>query len=136
MRTIAILLAACGALALGACGSSDKKSDSGSSSGSAPTTTQAATTADVSTTAKTANTTVDASVQAAVDACKQSISAAPTLKDDVKADLTKLCDKAASGDAAEVKKISKEVCLKIVDGSGIPAGDAKTQAEAACNSVG
>lgn len=130
MRTIAIALAACGALALGACGSSDQKSGSGSSSAAA--TTQASTTADVSTTAKT----VDASVQAAVDACKQSISAAPTLKDDVKADLTKLCDKAASGDATEVKKISKEVCLKIVDGSGVPAGDAKTQAEAACNSVG
>ena len=134
MRTIAIALAACGALALGACGSSDKKADSGSSS--TPATTQASTTADVSTTAKTAKTTVDASVTAAVNACKQSISAAPTLADDVKSDLTKLCDRAANGDAADVKKISKEVCLKIVDGSGLPSGDAKTQAEAACNSVG
>jgi hypothetical protein len=135
MRTIAIVLASVGALALGACGSSGGSSNSSSNSSSTPASTSSGGGTASTTVASTGNKQADAAVQAAVDACKQSISAAPTLSDSVKADLNKLCEKAASGNVQDVKKISKEVCLKIVDGSGVPAGSAKDQADAACNAV-
>lgn len=137
MRTIALLLAVTGAITLGACGGSDKKDSSSSSGGGS---TPAATTAQTSTdsgggSSSSGNTQVDAAVQAAIDSCKQSVSAAPNLKDDVKADLNNLCEKAASGNVEDAKKASKEVCLKIVDSSGVPDGTAKDQAKAACNSI-
>ena len=75
-------------------------------------------------------------LQAAIDACKQQIAAAPNLKDSTKADLNKICDDIKSGNAADIQKVAKEVCTKIIDDSGLPDGAAKDQAKMACDSVG
>lgn len=73
-------------------------------------------------------------VQAAVTACKNSVDSNPQVPASVKGDLEGICEKAASGDPAAVRKATKEVCLKIVEAT-VP-DSAKDQAKAACNSVG
>ena len=78
----------------------------------------------------------DPQIQAAIDACKQQIAAAPQLNDATKNDLNKICDDIKSGDAADIQKVAKEVCTKIIDDSGLPDGAAKDQAKMACDSVG
>jgi hypothetical protein len=74
-------------------------------------------------------------VQQAVEACKQQIEAQPTLSDDVKSDLTEICEKAASGDEQAVRDATKEVCTKLVE-ENVPEGPAREQALAACDQAG
>ena len=74
-------------------------------------------------------------VQAAVEACKQQIASNPAVKDDIKADLQGICEKAASGDEADVKAAIKEVCVKIVE-SSVPSGSAQDTAKQACEQAG
>jgi hypothetical protein len=71
-------------------------------------------------------------VKAAIAACKQSVAAQPTLSAGAKKDLATLCEKAASGDSAAVKKATREVCIKVVKES-VPAGAAQDAALASCN---
>ena len=52
----------------------------------------------------------DPQVQQAVEACKQQIEAQPGISADVKADLSDICEKAASGDEQAVRDATKEVC--------------------------
>jgi hypothetical protein len=73
-------------------------------------------------------------VQAAVDACKQQVQANPSISDGVKADLDKICEKAASGDEKAVREASRDVCRKIVEDTA-PAGPARDQALTACDQV-
>jgi hypothetical protein len=112
-----------GALVAG-CGD-DKKSDAGATSAAAATTDSGGGAA------------VDAAnpqVQAAVDACKQQVQANAQLSDSVKADLGKICEKAASGDEKAVREASRDVCRKIVEETA-PAGAARDQALTACDQV-
>jgi len=74
-------------------------------------------------------------VQAAVEQCKQSIASNPAVKENIKGDLQKICDKAASGNPDDVKAAIKEVCTKIVE-SSVPSGSAQDQAKAACDQAG
>ena len=70
----------------------------------------------------------------AVAACKASINSATTLPASDKTKLTGLCDKAANGDVAGVKKIAAEVCKDIVN-ADVPSSagaSIKDQALAAC----
>jgi len=129
--TVLLCLLAVGAFAVG-CGSSD------SSSSTTPSTPAATPAAD--TTASDAGSGSGAAaatpeVQAAVAQCKQSIDSNPAVKDDIKPDLEKICDKAASGDVKSAQEATKEVCLKIVD-SSVPSGPARDQAESACKAAG
>jgi ABC-type phosphate transport system substrate-binding protein len=71
----------------------------------------------------------------AVASCKQGVDANPQIKDEIKSDVKAICEKLASGDAAEVRKAIRDVCVKIVD-SSIPAGDAREQAEKSCSGSG
>lgn len=115
------------ALFAAGCGSDNK---SGSTSNSS---TPAATTTDTSNSGgSVAN---NPQVKAAVAQCKSSIAANPAVKDNIKADLQAICDKAASGNPADVKSAIKEVCTKIVE-SSVPAGSAQDQAKAACDQAG
>ena len=74
-------------------------------------------------------------VQQAVDACKQQIEAQPGISDDVKADLSDICEKAASGDEQAVRDATKEVCTKLVE-ENVPEGPAREQALQACDQAG
>ena len=47
----------------------------------------------------------------------------------------KICEKAASGDAQAAKDAAKEVCLKIVESSGLPDSALDT-AKSACDKAG
>jgi FtsZ-interacting cell division protein ZipA len=92
---------------------------------------------DAETTAKTTATTPDLSnepqVKQAVKQCKQSVNSAPQLKDDTKNKLEDICEKAARGDQSGIKEASKEVCLAIIEDTGIggsAADSAKKQCEA------
>ena len=71
-------------------------------------------------------------VKQAVASCKQSVDQAQRLSASIKSDLKKLCDKAGSGDAAAVRKASREVCVKIVE-QNVPAGPGRDQAKSACS---
>jgi hypothetical protein len=74
-------------------------------------------------------------VQQAVEACKQQIQAQPGISDDVKADLSDICEKAASGDEQAVRDATKEVCTKLVE-ENVPEGPAREQALTACDQAG
>jgi hypothetical protein len=125
-----MLVFAFGVAALAGCGGDDEKSSSGGGGGGS------SSQSDDSGGSKDSSPDVsdDPQVKQAVESCKQAVTAAPGLKDDTKADLEKLCDKAASGDIEDVKKTSIEVCEKIV-GDTVPAGSAQDQAKAACKSA-
>jgi hypothetical protein len=74
-------------------------------------------------------------VQQAVEACKQQIEAQPGISEDVKADLSDICEKAASGDEQAVRDATKEVCTKLVE-ENVPEGPAREQALTACDQAG
>jgi hypothetical protein len=74
-------------------------------------------------------------VEQAVEACKQQIAAQPGISDDVKSDLTEICEKAASGDEQAVRDATKEVCTKLVE-ENVPDGPAREQALTACDQAG
>jgi len=71
-------------------------------------------------------------VQQAVESCKQQIGAQPGLSEDVKSDLEKICEKAASGDEKEVREATKQVCIKLIE-ENVPEGPAREQALASCD---
>jgi hypothetical protein len=74
-------------------------------------------------------------IQQAVESCKQQINAQPGISADVKADLNKICEKAASGDEQAVRDATKEVCTKLVE-ANVPSGPARDQALSACDQAG
>jgi hypothetical protein len=104
----------------------------GTTGGGAATPTTAVTTTGGTTAAGAGLNPNDPQVKAAIAACKQSVAAQPTLSAGANKDLATLCEKAASGDAAAVKKATKEVCIKVVKES-VPAGAAQDAALASCN---
>jgi hypothetical protein len=69
-------------------------------------------------------------VKAAVAKCKSSINAAPTLSASSKAKLVTICDEAAKGDPASLKKAEAQVCQQLVKDT-VPAA-AQAQALASC----
>jgi hypothetical protein len=121
---VVLSLMLAGAL-LAACGGDDKKDSS------AKATTAAAETGSGDTSGDSGGTAADPQIQQAIDACKQQVDANPSLSDAVKADLTKICEKAASGDAAAVQEATRDVCIKLVEES-VPSGPTQDQAKAAC----
>lgn len=64
--------------------------------------------------------------------CKQAITAQPQLSADVKSDLEEICEEAANGDEAAVRKATKDVCVTIVKDAA-PAGPAREQALKSCD---
>ncbi len=68
-------------------------------------------------------------VRQAVATCKRTVRRAPLLSDQEKVKLIAVCDRAASGDLAGVKKVAIDVCHDIVD--ALPEL-VRTQAQAAC----
>jgi uncharacterized protein YceK len=117
-----------GGVLLAGCGSSSKSSSDTSGSASSP----PATTGSTSTPSTNGALANNPQVKAAVAACKQSINAQPTLSADLKSKLSKVCDKAGTGDEAGAKKATQQVCEAIVNSGKIPSGPAKDQALAAC----
>lgn len=113
--TLVVLVAVGGALVAG-CGSSSSSSAATSSSSSAPagTATSASSTASAGSSTGGGSVASNPAVQAAVAQCKASINAASTLSADAKTKLDGLCDEAAKGDPASLKKASAEVCQEIV----------------------
>jgi hypothetical protein len=65
-----------------------------------------------------------------VAACKQQIGAAPTLSASAKTKLQTICDQAASGDPAAVRKTTAEVCQQVIKDT-VPSA-AQSTALAAC----
>ena len=127
-----LLVVALTALMLVAAGCGDDEEEGGG--GGAATTTESSG-GGSTTTPSTGNAQADEAVQAAVESCKSSVNAVPNLKDDTKADLEKICEDAANGDAESVQKATKEVCEKIVEDT-VPAGAAQDQAKQACAAAG
>jgi hypothetical protein len=111
------------------CGGDDNKSDSSSAS------TPATDTSTADTGGSSGGGSANPQVKQAVEACKQQIAAQPGIDASVKADLTKICEKAASGDEQAVRDATKQVCTKLVE-ANVPSGSARDQALAACNQAG
>jgi hypothetical protein len=116
-------LAVSGALIAG-CGSSSSSSSAtpASSTPAAPSSTPAAPT----------STPAIPNLAAAVAACKAGANRSP-LSADLKAKLLTICDQAASGNQAGVRKAAAQVCVEIVKAT-VPAA-AQTQALATCPKV-
>ena len=74
-------------------------------------------------------------IEQAVAACKQQINSNPSIDASLKQDLTKICEKAASGDEQAVRDATKQVCTKLVE-ANVPDGPAREQALAACDQAG
>ena len=128
MRLLLVVvgLLVAGALVAG-CGGDDNKSDS--SSASTPTTDTGGSGG------SSGGSSSNPQVKQAVEACKQQIAAQPGIDASVKADLTKICEKAASGDEQAVRDATKQVCTKLVE-ANVPDGPARDQALAACDQAG
>lgn len=134
---LALLLATAGFAA--GCGGDDDKGDSSSTSATPAatataeeTTTAEGTSSDDSSSSDIAD---DPRVKQAIQQCKDSIDSNPSVKDDIKDDLKGICDKAATGNAEDLKKASQEVCEKIVE-SSVPEGDIRDQALESCKTAG
>jgi hypothetical protein len=84
-----------------------------------------------STTSTKSVTSTGGSVAQAVALCKSSVEQAQ-VDAASKADLKALCEKAASGDLASVRKAAREICRKIVQ-RNVPAGSQRDQALQACD---
>jgi hypothetical protein len=136
---ILILMASLTGLVAAGCGSSSSTpttpnaSAAGSTSGGAastPTTSSTSSSSGGSSSGGSSN----PAVAQAVAACKASINSATQLSSSLKTKLTGLCDKAANGDEAGVKKVAAEVCKEIVN-ADVPSSapsSIKDQALAAC----
>lgn len=88
------------ALLAAGCGGSDDKSGSTASTATATTDTQVAN---------------DPRVKAAIQRCKDTIEKNPQINAEIKQQFQAICDKAAGGNAEDVKKALREVCEKIVN---------------------
>jgi ABC-type phosphate transport system substrate-binding protein len=132
---VIVMVAGLGVLAAG-CGSSSNTptTPSNASAGSTTGGGAATTTASASGGGSSGGASSNPAVAQAVTACKASINSTPTLSASLKTKLTGLCDKAAHGDEAGVKKVAAEVCKDIVNAS-VPSSapsSVKDQALAAC----
>ena len=133
---VLMMSGAAAGLVMAGCGSSSHTtpaaaSSAGSTTGAASSTTSS--TAASSSSGSSSSSSNPAVVQA-VAACKASINSATQLPAADKTKLTGLCDKAANGDVAGVKKIAAEVCKDIVN-ADVPSSapsSIKDQALAAC----
>ena len=124
-----LVLAVVGGALLAGCGSSS--SSSSSSAPAATSSTASSSTAAASSSASGGSSIANnPAVQAAVAQCKASINAAPTLSASAKTKLDGLCDEAAKGDPASLKKASAQVCVEIVKDT-VPSS-AQQAALAAC----
>lgn len=74
-------------------------------------------------------------IEEAVAECKRQIDAQPGASDDLRADLERICENAASGDEQAVRDASKEVCTKLIE-ENVPDGPAREQALSACEDAG
>jgi hypothetical protein len=122
-------IAAVGAAFVAGCGSSSSSSSSSSTAPAASSGSSTAAPASSSTTAP-GSVSVPTNLAQAVALCKSSIAAAPTLSADVKTKLQSLCDQAAQGNGANLRKIQSQVCQEIIKAS-VPAS-AQAQALATC----
>jgi len=115
-------IVASGGLLLAGCGSSSSSSSpstSSSATSSAPAATPTSTSPN-STSISSGGTSAPANLSQAVARCKASIASAPQLSADAKNKLNTLCDKAAKGNTADLRKSTAQVCQEIVKES-VPA---------------
>ena len=119
----------CGLLAAG-CGGGSKSSKTETAPPPPPPTAPPPPPAAATTSVDTA-TSSGGSVAQAVALCKSSVEQAQ-VDAASKADLKALCDKAASGDLAAVRKAAREICRKVVE-RNVPAGSQRDQALQACD---
>ena len=71
--------------------------------------------------------------QQAVTVCKGAVHAQPTLSSSTKAKLEKSCEKAAAGGQSALERVAREVCLEIINSSGLPAGASRERALSTCS---
>ena len=123
-------LLACGVIVAG-CGDDDDDSSADDS----PATTESAPTA---TTDAPTDTTGDIdSVDEAVDACKENVqTTASQLSEELRGELEDLCEKAASGDAEDVREATVDACKKIIEETFPEDADGRDQALESCESAG
>lgn len=134
LSSLLVVAAASGALVAG-CGSSSSStpvtassSSTSSSSSSAPAATSTASPS--SSTSGGSGLASNPSVIAAVARCKASINSVPTLSASAKNKLATICDQAAKGDPASLKKAAAQVCVELVKDT-VPVA-AQTAALASC----
>jgi hypothetical protein len=70
-------------------------------------------------------------VEQAVENCKRSTEQQPGISPDVKSELLEICEEAAKGDEQDVRKATRQVCVKLIE-ENVPAGIARQQALASC----
>jgi hypothetical protein len=133
-----LAVAAVGSALLAGCGSSSSSTTTASSTPAASSTTSSAAPASTSTASSASSSSASGGaslannpqVKAAVAKCKSSINAAPTLSASAKAKLVTICDEAAKGDPASLRKAEAKVCQELVKDT-VPAA-AQQQALASC----
>lgn len=79
---------------------------------------------------------VPQNLQQAVQLCKDNVEKASQLSEDTKDSLQEICQKAGSGDEADIRAATAEVCKKVITDS-VPEGTpGRSQALAACDKAG
>ena len=74
-----------------------------------------------------------ASREQTATACLRAIEKASTIAPSAKPHLVRICEAAASPDAATRRKAAREACVELVVASHIPAGPSRERALAICN---
>ena len=122
-----LAIALAGAALLAGCGG-------GSGKGTTATTSSTPTTGSTSTGA-TSPTNSAAIKQLVVTTCQREVQSQLSLTTAAKTKLEAICNKAATGNAAEVRKVSQEVCLEILKSAKNLSGADREKAIAACKST-
>ena len=130
-----VALLACGVIAAGCGDDDDNGDDSSAVTESVPAETTGEPTA---TTDAPTDTTGDVdSAGDGVAQCKESVRAtASSLSDDLRGELEDLCDKAASGNADDVREATVEACKKIIEETFPEGTEGRDEALAGCESAG
>jgi hypothetical protein len=74
-----------------------------------------------------------ASREQTATACVRAIAQATRIAPSVKPHLVRICEQAASPDAATRRKAAREACVELVVAANIPAGPSRDHALAICN---
>ena len=104
----------------------------GCGSSSSSTTASTAATQSASTATTSSSPLTGASAAETIAVCKQEIAGQKSLPASAKAKLEAVCQKAANGETAAVKKAAQEVCEEVIKSSPVPSSAAREQALAAC----
>jgi hypothetical protein len=134
-----LVVALLGGILLAGCGGGSSQSTAAppptSSSAATSSTPKTGSTPNTGSTPKTSPALTAERAQFAVNTCKHAIATQLSLTTSAKTKLEAICNQAAKGDIASIRKAAQEVCVEVIKASGGASSPAAQQAIATCKSA-